>query len=523
MCEKTELSLVDTGDCTRVVSFHRLAATSQIPTARTECPSFSSLMIPPRKVFYVSHRWLISAVVGAGIFLATTGISVVNVALPFITQDFHADISSAQWVLLAYLLTTSSLLINFGRLGDLLGPYRIHNTGLLLFTCFSLLCSISASTEMLVGLRVFQGIGGAMVVANGPATVTSVFPPAERGRVLGLQATVLGIALSVGPTIGGFLIGIFGWRSVFLYNVPIGIAGLILTRFIETPAQEPKRVQIDLPGSLLLFVSIAAFVLATNRARQFGWSSSGTLLLSGLFLVSLPGFVLTEMLVANPMLDLRLFRNRVFAVAQAGNFLTHLSGLGVLFLMPFYLVQILQVSAQASGLILLPLTVTMIVMGPVSGFLSDHLGTKWPSVLGMALFCLGLYLLTSLDQHSSILEVVLRLTVLGLGRAIYQTPNQSATMGSVSPERLGVAGGIFATMRHLGNIAGVTVTGSYFGARLAFHLQHEGPAVLSPGIAASPFLAAFHETFRLSLWIAAIGLFSAFFQKELKSSSSGET
>lgn len=480
-------------------------------------------MIPPRKGFLVSHRWLISAVVGAGIFLATTGISVVNVALPFITQDFHSDISSAQWVLLAYLLTTSSLLINFGRLGDILGPYRVHNTGLLLFTCFSLLCSLSSSTEVLVGLRVFQAIGGAMVVANGPATVTSVFPTEQRGRVLGLQATVLGIALSVGPTIGGFLIGIFGWRSVFLYNVPIGITGIVLTRFIQTPAQEPKRVQIDLPGSILLFVSIAAFVLATNRARQFGWSSPSTLLLSGLFLVSLPGFVLTEIFVVNPMLDLRLFRNRVFAVAQAGNFLAHCSGFGVLFLMPFYLVQILHVSAQASGLILLPLTVTMIVMGPVSGFLSDTFGIKWLSVLGMALFCLGLYSLTSLDQDSSVLEVVLRLTVLGLGRAIYQSPNQSATMGSVPRERLGVAGGIFATMRHLGNISGVAVSGSYFGARLAFHLQGEGPAVLTHGIATSPFLGAFHETFRLSLWIAAIGLLAALFQKEPKTASADKT
>jgi EmrB/QacA subfamily drug resistance transporter len=362
-----------------------------------------------------------------------------------------------------------------------------------------------------------------MVVANGPATVTSVFPTEQRGRVLGVQATVLGIALSVGPTMGGFLIGLFGWRSVFLYNVPLGIAGLLLTRFVSAPAQERKKVQIDLPGSALLFVSIAAFVLATNRARQFGWSSPSVLLLSGLFLVALPGFVLTERLVANPMLDLRLFRNRVFALAQAGNFLAHLAGFGVLFLMPFYLVQILHVSAQVSGLILLPLTATMIVMGPVSGFLSDHFGTRWPSVFGMTLFCLGLYSLASLDQDSSIFEVVLRLTVLGLGRAIYQSPNQSATIGSVSRERLGVAGGIFATMRHLGNISGVAVTGSYFGARLAFHLGMEDPTVPTQGIETSSFLAAFHEAFRLSLWIAAVGLLTAFFQKEIKSPAPDET
>lgn len=479
-------------------------------------------MTPPPKESFPARPWLVFAIAGAGIFLATSGISVVNVALPFITRDFHADISTAQWILLVYLLTTSSLLINFGRLGDLLGSYRVHNFGLFLFTLFSFFCSLSTSTATLLVFRTLQAIGGAMVIANGPATVTTVFPANQRGRVLGFQITLLGIALSVGPTIGGLLIGAFGWRAVFLYNVPFGLGGLLLTRFVTVATQERKRIQVDLPGSILLFLSIAAFVLATNKAREWGWSAPGVLLLLGVFLISGPAFLITETLSSRPMLDLRLFRNRVFALAQAGNFIAHLSTFGVIFLTPFYLVHILKASAQVSGLLLLPLTIVMIVLGPVSGFLSDYLGTKWLSVLGMALLCLGLYSLTSLDESSSTLDIIVRLALVGAGRAIYGSPNQSATMGAVSRERLGVAGGIFATMRHLGNISGLALSGSYFSARLAFHMQQQGAAP-GPGMTEPSFLAAFHDTFYLCLWIAFAGLLAALFQKEIGGRARPET
>jgi MFS family permease len=191
-----------------------------------------------------------------------------------------------------------------------------------------------------------------------------------------------------------------------------------------------------------------------------------------------------------------------------------MSFFGVLFLMPFYLVQVLRLSAEVSGLALLPLTIMMILMGPVSGFISDRLGTKWPSVFGAGLVCLGLYSLASLDQRSSILGVVLRLAAIGLGRSVYNSPNSSATMGSVPRDRLGVAGGIMATMRHVGNMSGVTVYGSYFSGRLAFHRKQA--SVPLAAFSASSFLDAFHETLRLSLMLAILTFVAALFQKELK-------
>ncbi len=458
------------------------------------------------------YRWLIFAITGSGVFLATSAVTIVNVALPFITQDFQSEISTTQWVVLVYLLTTSSFLINFGRLGDIFTPYRLHYIGLITFTCGSLLCSLAQSVEALVALRVLQGLGGAMIISNCPGTVTAAFPPQQRGRIIGLQAGVVGFSLSIGPTIAGFLIGWFGWRSVFLYNVPFGILGILIGWLIPAPQRIPQKLHIDIIGGILLFTSVINFVLAINRARDLGWSSPVVLLLFTIFLVSLIAFFITEARVSHPMLDLHLFRNRVFAIAQAGNFLSHMATFGIFLLIPFYLIGILKVSAEESGLILLPLTVTMVIISPFSGSLADRFGSKWPSILGISLICLGLYSLTSLTQDSSVFGVVLRLTLIGLGRAVYQAPNTSATLSSASRERVGVAGGIYATMRHLGNLSGIAIVGSYFSARQAARLADQSFIGSTEDLRIASFIGPLHETFTLSLGIAILLLVITFFQ-----------
>ncbi len=308
----------------------------------------------------------------------------------------------------------------------------------------------------------------------------------------------------------------FGWRSIFLYNVPFGVIGIILCWIVTPPPQEHRKVQIDIIGGVLLLFTVTSFVLAINWARQLGWSSPSVLFPSALFLLSLPGFLLTETLVPHPMLDLALFRNRIFVLAQSGNFLIHMSSIGIFLLIPFYLVKILGASAQATGLIMLPLTVMFIIMGPVSGFLADRMGTKWLSVCGLLFTCLGYYSLTSLGQNSSVFGIILRLTVLGLGQAVFQPPNLSASMGSVSTERVGIAGGIHGTMRHLGNLAGIAIVGSYFSARRASIMESQALAGPAKEIATSSFLGALHETFFFSLLIAIIALATSLFQKSLR-------
>jgi len=466
------------------------------------------------------QRWLVFSIVSVGVFLTTSGLTITNVALPYITDSFQSDIRSAQWIVLGYLLTTSSTMINFGRLGDLLGQLRLHTVGFVVFAFFSLLCGLVQSVEWLIALRVFQALGASMIISNGPGIVTSSFPPEQRGRAIGLQATVIGAALSFGPMLGGLLIGLFGWRSVFLFNVPIGILGLLGSYFVKGASPHPKTVSIDVPGSVLFFVSIAALVLATHRTQEMDWASPSVVSLLVLSVVFTLAFVLIERRAVNPMLDLSLFKNQVFAIAQVGNFISNMILFSVLFLMPFYLVQVLQVSAEAVGLLLLPLAISMVFGGMVGGVLTDRFGTKWPSVVSMFLFCAGVYSMTSLDSSSSTLGIVTRLVLLGTARALYRSPNLTAILSSISTDRLGVAGGIYGTMRHLGNIFGVALLGSFFNSRLAFHLEGSHRIDLSQNLTRSSFLIAFHETFYLALLITSIGLLMSAFQPEYKVSSS---
>lgn len=466
----------------------------------------------------MSRRWLVFSFVALGVFLTTSGLTIVNVALPFITESFGSDIRSAQWILLGYLLATSSTLINFGRLGDLLGSLRIHTVGFLIFIVASLLCGLSTSVEMLIALRVFQALGASMIISTGPGIITASFPPDQRGKAVGLQGIVIGTSLSLGPILGGFLTSLFGWRSVFLFNVPIGLLGLLTSYLIKGPSTERKKVRIDIPGSLTFFAAIACFVLATHRVRDLSWSSPSVLALLALSLICVAAFIRIEKRAPNPMLDLSLFKNQVFAVAQLGNYLSNMLMFTVLFLMPFYLVQIRQVSAETAGLLLLPLPLTMVVGGPISGFLTDRLGTKWLSVTSMGLLCAGLFSLTTLDHNTSAIGIMLRLALLGAGRAFYRSPNLTAILSSISRDRLGVGGGIYATMRHLGNISGVALLGSFFNSRLV--LYSDGGSLAGPGqaLVSSTPASAFQETFLLAAITGTIGILLAAIQKELKTS-----
>ncbi|NIO11057.1 MAG: DHA2 family efflux MFS transporter permease subunit [Deltaproteobacteria bacterium] len=462
------------------------------------------------------QRWLIVLIVSVGVFLTTSGLTITIVALPYITDSFQMDIRSAQWVILGYLLTTSSTLINFGRLGDLLGQLKMHTVGFIVFTLGSLVCGIVGSVEWLIVFRVFQALGASMIISNAPGIVTSSFPPEQRGRAIGLQAVVVGTSLSLGPILGGFLIALFGWRSVFLFNVPVGILGLIASYIIKISPRDTKKVKIDLPGSILFFISIAALVFASHRAKEIGWASPIIVSLLLISLLLLAAFVMIERRTANPMLDLSVFDNRVFTIAQLGNLLSHMIMFSVLFLMPFYLVEVLRVSPEAVGLLLLPLAVSMVFGGMVGGMLTDRFGTLWPSMASMLLFCLGLFAMVSLDADSSTLGIVTRLTLLGTARALYRSPNLTAILSSIAKDRLGVSGGIYATMRHMGNILGVALLGSFFNYRLAFYMAEGPPGGPALDHSALSFLSAFQETFYFSLFIAILALLMTAFQREPK-------
>lgn len=446
------------------------------------------------------RRWLILfAVMAAGIMGPIDG-SVVNVALPTIGRVFNADLNTVSWVAMAYLLVLGSLILTYGRLGDMYGFRRVLLVGVAIFTVASGICALAPNIWVLVAFRAIQAIGAGMLMAMGPAIVTSVFPQKERGRALGTNGMIVAIGLALGPSLGGFLLTVSSWKAIFTINIPIGIASFILCqRVVPAPADlRPQR--FDLVGAALGFCSLSAFLLAGSYGEEWGWTSPATLILALAFLGGSAAFIRWESRVEEPMLDLTLFRNRVFTAANFAALMNFMSQFAMVFLIPFYLQQILHYSPEHMGLILTASPLVVLMLAPISGALSDRLGTHWLAFVGQSIVSLALLLCAGLKATSGTLDVVWRLCLFGLGTGIFQSPNNSAVMGSVPRHRLGVGSGVLATIRNVGMVLGIAVASGVFTWQRAAKL-----AALGPEATVVAFMAGLRGAFVVGAGLAAAG------------------
>ncbi len=366
---------------------------------------------------------------------------------------------------------------------------------------------------MLILARLFQGIGGALIMAVSPAMLTAAFPPHERGRALGLNAINVSLGISVGPPLGGFITSALSWRWIFYVNVPIGILGLIATwRLLkEEPRRNPGR--FDPAGALLLGVGLAALTGALSFGQDFGWGSPliiGALIVSVLTLAALP-FV--EARVHNPIIVFSMLRNRVFASAQLSLVLSFMALTAVSFLLPFYFQELRGFSPELAGLLLLPLSLTIALVAPISGSLADRYGSRWLAAGGLTIACIGLVLISQLDEHSSLLDIVWRLVVTSFGQALFQAPNNSSLMGAAPRELQGSASGFLATGRVFGQSLSIAMAGAIFAglggaaAGEAFISQHLSGVQLVA--LQHTFVYAMRVTFQVCTAVAAIGIFAS--------------
>ena len=406
------------------------------------------------------HKWLVFLAIGIGTFMSALDGSVVNTILPVIRTFFQSDVAAVEWVVVIYLLVVSSLLLTFGRLGDLRGHKALYISGFLIFVAASALCGLAPSVWVLVLARGIQAIGAAMLFANSPAILTKAFPPQQRGQVLGLQATMTYLGLTAGPSLGGWLAQSFGWRAVFYINVPIGLIAFVLSLvFIQAEAHpESKGERFDLPGAVLFSAGLVALLFGLNQGGSLGWGSA--IILTSLFAaVALLGvFLWVESRAPYPMLDLSLFQKRIFSAGAASALLNYICLYSVLFLMPFYLIQGLGLNPAQAGLLLTAQPVIMAIAAPISGSLSDRIGSRLLSTLGMGILALGLFLISRLGASSSHTSILIGLAVTGLGTGIFISPNTSALMGSAPRQRQGIASGILASARNVGMVLGVLVS-----------------------------------------------------------------
>jgi EmrB/QacA subfamily drug resistance transporter len=410
----------------------------------------------------IERKWWVLLAVGIGTFMSALDGSVVNTILPVIRDYFRSNVALVEWVVVIYLLVVSGLLLSFGRFGDLRGHKAIYAAGFVIFVGASAACGGSSSVGYLVGARAVQAFGAAMLFANAPAILTKSFPPSQRGQALGMQATMTYLGLTVGPALGGWLTQTWSWRAVFYINVPVGLAAFVLSlRFIEAETPDPSRAErFDLWGALLFAVGLAALMLGLNQGSEWGWLSPAILGCLAVAVIVLTAFVLVEKRSPAPMLDLSLFGVRLFSASTAGAVFNYLCLFAVIFLMPFYLMQGRGLGPAQAGLFLSAQPVIMAIAAPISGALSDRIGSRLLSTGGMATMTVGLFLLSRLGPTSSTATILISLAVTGLGTGIFISPNTSALLGSAPRQRQGIASGILATARNVGMVLGVGLAGA---------------------------------------------------------------
>lgn len=450
----------------------------------------------------LDRKWWILIAIGVGTFMSALDGSVVNTILPVMRSQFGSDVASIEWVVTVYLLVVSGLLLSFGRLGDIRGHKILYASGFAVFVVGSALSGAASSVGMLIACRGLQALGAAMLFANSPAILTKNFPAGQRGQALGIQATMTYLGLTTGPVLGGWLASVFSWRAVFYINVPIGLLALWLSlHFIPRDILEAKQERFDIAGALAFSVGLVALLFALNQGHAWGWASPMLLMMLTISLVFLVAFLLIEARVPAPMLDLTLFRRRLFSAATSSAVLNYICLYSITFLLPFYLIQGRGLNTAAAGLVLSAQPLVMAITAPLSGTLSDRIGSRFLSTAGMVILAGALFLLSRLSAASAMLEVVLSLMVAGLGVGLFISPNTSALMGSAPRGRQGIASGILATARNVGMVLGIGFAGAIFTTVLA-RGQGAGPG--------SSIFDATHISFLASAGVALLGALASF-------------
>jgi EmrB/QacA subfamily drug resistance transporter len=461
------------------------------------------------------NKWVVFAILAVGIFMATLDSSIVNISLPSIATYFGVPLSGAvEWVIIIYLVVIAGVLLTIGRLADMIGRKPIWATGLAIFTIGSALSGASLSLGMLIAARGLQGLGGALIMAISPAMLTSAFPASERGRALGMNAVIVALGVSVGPTLGGVITEHFTWRWIFYVNVPLGIIGFIATlRILKEQAHKAQQGRFDPLGAIFLAIGLVALTMGLSFGQEWGWTSPlliGTLVVS---VIALTIMVIVEHRVPYPVIDFSLLRRRVFLSANVSLILSFLALFAVSFMMPFYLEELRSLSVEQAGLLLTPLPLTIAVLAPFTGSLADRFGTRWLAAGGLAIACLGLFFISQLNAQSSIWDIIWRLVLTGVGQAMFQSPNNSALMGAAPRGQQGSASGFLATGRVVGQSVSVALAGAIFaslggstaGALLISH--HVKPSQV-PALQQT-FANGFHVAFIVCAAIAAIGVLTS--------------
>ena len=423
---------------------------------------------------------MIVLVISLGSFMAGLDGTIVNIALPTIGRAFDVSTVTVSWVLNAYLIVLVSLLLFASRLGDIRGFRKLFLVGFAIFTLGSAMCGLSPSLDFLIFSRMLQAVGGAVISALGAVMVTTYLAPSLRGQALGMVAmfTMLGAAL--GPVLGGFLTSAFSWQFIFFVNLPVGILAILLGIYI-LPRADPvtPNATMDIPGVIIVFAALGTLILGlTSLTGPSPVTGIIALVVSAVFWLL---FYIRERKTAEPLVNLKLFKNLGFGLQNINVMLTQIGLAGVMILMPFFLEMVKLVPTDNAGTILLALPIGMILTSPIAGRISDVIGTKKPIILGFIVSILALFLLSTLSSHSSIGHVEIYLFMLGAGTGFAYAPLNSAVMGEAPVKDRGAASGLIKMMSNLGSSLGVALVMLVTTIAAGPMLVKAAPNIVRPG------------------------------------------
>lgn len=421
------------------------------------------------------YKWWVLANVMIGTFMAVLDATIVNVGLPKIMSAFGVGIDKIEWVLTAYLLSMAVMLPTAAWLAERFGFKRMYFAGLFFFTLGSFLCGISGEENMLIISRIIQGLGAGAIQPIGMAIITREFPPNRRGVALGFWAIAAAASVSFGPLLGGFLIDNFNWQLIFDINVPVGIMGLFATVVIQKEYRNPNVRNFDTIGfiSISLFLPLILYALTESNAASnaAGWYAPHVLICVAVSIISLAVFITTELIIKEPLIDLRLLKNHNFGIANAIMFLFGIGMFGSTFLLPLYLQNSLGYTAIQAGSVFLPVGIIQGVMSPVSGLVGDKINPKIPIILGITLLALSFYLnsqFSFLTEHNYIMLI---LYIRGFAMGMLFSPLSSVSLTEISRDHMAQASSIFNVVRQLGGSFGVAILATILTTRVNFHTE----------------------------------------------------
>lgn len=462
--------------------------------------------------------WWALGAVGAALFLTSLDVSIVNIALPTLMRHFDADFPTIQWVGLAVPLALTVLIVGLGRLSDIAGKKKIFVAGLTIFTLASAASAAAPDVGWLIGLRFVQGVGAAAIMAVGVAIVTEIWPAHERGKALGISTGLIGLGVAVGPALGGVIIEAASWRWIFLIMAPAGLVTLAVVAIV-VPGASPRsssqrsiadqRERFDWAGEAILGGGLLALAIALTVGQRMGFGAPLISALWGIFALSIPVFLWVEGRARSPIIDLALFRSTEFTVNLLNNFLTMMAVTATLLVLPFYLALVRELPARQVGLLIAVVPLALGVVAPLSGILSDRLGTRPVIAFGLLLLIVGYLATGTLGPDSTAVDFVLRFLPVGLGMATFQSPNTSAIMGAVSRQHLGLASGLLSMTRAMGQLVGITVLGAFFASRVT---MYAGPGATLESAGPTAMVTALRDQLNLTAALVAVGLLLTLWQ-----------